>query len=122
MMANLGGDFMNMHSSAVRRASTRSIGLKALIFVAGILSLLFVAMAPASAAPAYPPPPPPSISLHSGSDGGTADGTSSDGSTPPLVTKALASTGSDVSLYIYVGAGLLLLGGLSLYVTRRRSV
>ena len=108
---------MNMHSSAVRRAPKRSTGLKALIFVAGILSLLFVAMAPASAAPAYPPPPPPSISLHSGSDGGTSDGT-----TPPLVTKALASTGSDVSLYIYVGAGLLLLGGLSLYVTRRRSI
>jgi LPXTG-motif cell wall-anchored protein len=104
---------MNKFTAAVRRARLRSTGLKALIFATGTLSLLFAGLVPASAAPAYPPPPPvSSASLHT--DPVTSSST-------PLVTKALASTGADVTLGLYVGAALLLLGALSLYVARRRS-
>jgi LPXTG-motif cell wall-anchored protein len=101
--------------TAVVHGRRRSTALKAFVVTAGVLMMLMLGFQSASARTisAYPPPPPPSTSLQSGG--------SSDPSSPPLVTKALASTGSDVALIINVSGALLVLGGVALYVARRRS-
>jgi LPXTG-motif cell wall-anchored protein len=106
-----------MDANVAGRTGRRSVALSALIVIAGVLTVLLLSLRPASAqtVSAYPPPPPSSSSSFSSGSDSAAD------TTPQIVTRPLASTGSDSALLIYVGGALVVLGGLAVYASRRRT-
>ncbi len=102
------------------RGLRRNALIAAVVALAGTVITFLVALpsAYAQAVSDYPPPPP----QQAGSGGSSVDPSTGAGSgSSNLVTKALASTGSNVALFLAVAAVLLVLGVTALYLARRRS-
>jgi LPXTG-motif cell wall-anchored protein len=102
---------MMKKSAHMLQRAGRRMTTKIIFVLAAMTALLFAGLQTASAAPAYPPSQPHTSGITS--DGGN---TSS-----PIVTRALASTGSDVTTMINIAAALLIIGVLGLYLARRRA-
>jgi LPXTG-motif cell wall-anchored protein len=108
-----------MESSIALRARSSSVALSVLIVIAGVLTVLMLSVRPASASPAAAyPPPPPSSSSQSGTDSANESRSATD---PQIVTKPLASTGSNDVLFLNIGGALVVLGAFTVYLARRRT-
>lgn len=111
------------------RSGRRPMAIRVVIVLAGVLTVLLLSWRPASAQPvsAYPPPPPSSTPSFSSGNDGESDVSGSDtsgaaaGTSPQIITRPLASTGSDTVLMVTVGGGLVVLGGFAVYAARRRT-